>query len=386
MAQSRPSKKGKNPGKGVRSLYLALLFLFGVVLWLFMKGGPAVPVNDLTRQAAGFNISFNDIMLSEGVKNSDIVEQSQQEKRAGTAQWVIFYRKVAVDDPALVKKIVGRMRQQSDKSGLAISHSPLENMPVTVVVTKSGREYLSYLFVLATAAAAPVPAAALPSVQSPVRVAIVIDDIGPQKDVSAFTSLGVPVTLAIMPFERHGKEIAAALNKDNIPYIMHLPLEPESYPKADPGPAALFTTMTDDEVRKKFSAALASLPGVAGVSNHMGSKFSADRAKMTVLLTEIKKRGLFYFDSYTTPKTTAASVAKQVGLPFAENTLFFDETDDLGHMKKMAGLLLTKAKKHGSAIGIGHIQKKHMAEALREIVPQFKAEGVTFVYLTELVK
>lgn len=389
MAVTGQSKKGRKHTLGVRALYLVLLFLFGVVLWLFLKGGPVVHVSDLTRQSAGFNISFNDILLSEGVTNNDILEQSQQEQSAGAARWVRFYRTVAIPDASGIKKIVGRMRQQAEKTGLTLTHTPLDSMPVTVSVAKNGREYLCYVFNVSSAALASVAAHELPAPHEArplVRVALVIDDVGGHSDLSAYTSLGVPVTFAILPFERHAKDIAAALRKEHIPYILHLPLEPESYPKADPGPAALFTNMSDDELRKKFAAALASVPGVSGVSNHMGSKFSADRPKMALLLTEIHKRGLFYFDSYTTPRTQAASAAEQAGIPFAENTLFLDETDDLAHMKKMAGVLLKKAKKHGSAAAIGHVQKKHMAEALREIVPQFNDEGVTFVYLTDMVK
>ena len=56
--------------------------------------------------------------------------------------------------------------------------------------------------------------------------------------------------------------------------------------------------------------ALLEVPYRKGVNNHMGSRFTADRDLMRVLLKPVKDRGLFFVDSRTTAKTVALDEAR----------------------------------------------------------------------------
>ena len=40
-----------------------------------------------------------------------------------------------------------------------------------------------------------------------------------------------------------------------------------------------------------------SVPGLSGVSNHQGSKATEDKRVMEIILKDLKKRNLFFFDS-----------------------------------------------------------------------------------------
>lgn len=235
-------------------------------------------------------------------------------------------------------------------------------------------------------AAESVPPAGVPAPVPSNKVAIVLDDAGYTRDVSKFLDLGIPITLAIMPYERYSKAIAQELTEKHIPYILHLPLEPERYPDVDPGKAALLLSMTDDEARAKFKSDIAAVPGITGVSNHMGSAYSVSEPKMRTLLKLVKEEGLFYFDSYTATKTRAKAAAETVGLPFAENTMFLDLKDDPSSMKKELETLKKRTLRRGKAIAIAHVHKKHIVPALAEAIPEFKKAGIEFVYLKDLVQ
>jgi polysaccharide deacetylase 2 family uncharacterized protein YibQ len=169
-----------------------------------------------------------------------------------------------------------------------------------------------------------------------------------------------------------------------MPYILHFPLEPEGYPKVNPGTAAILVAMSPEEIERKFTENLPTVPGASGISNHMGSRFSADSAKMKALLTLVQHNKLFYFDSHTTPHSTAASVAGELGMPVAVNDLFLDDVDTREAIIKKLDALRSMANKHGTAIGIAHVQRKYIVEALRERISAFKADGIEFVYLTAL--
>lgn len=52
------------------------------------------------------------------------------------------------------------------------------------------------------------------------------------------------------------------------------------------------------------------LPYIKGVNAHMGSKATADEGLMRIVLEEVKERGLYFVDSYTTDKSVVTKVAQ----------------------------------------------------------------------------
>jgi polysaccharide deacetylase 2 family uncharacterized protein YibQ len=143
--------------------------------------------------------------------------------------------------------------------------------------------------------------------------------------------------------------------------------------------------MSDAEIKKIFLSDIASTPGAVGVSNHMGSRFTSNLEKMRVVLKLVKDKNLFYFDSVTSTATQAGKAAREAGIQFAENTIFLDNIDELAVTKKQIQYALKKAIKRGRIAVIGHISRKYLPEAIKESIPDFKKNGVEFVYLTDIV-
>jgi polysaccharide deacetylase 2 family uncharacterized protein YibQ len=217
------------------------------------------------------------------------------------------------------------------------------------------------------------------------KLALVIDDIGYKRDLSEWLELGIPVTFAILPQERFSKDIAKELSARDMPYLLHLPLEPEGFPKVNPGKAALLTTMTDNEIKRKFQTDPEAIPGIRGVSNHMGSRFSTDAEKMRLLLGLVKGKDLFYFDSYTTPKSKAKKIARELQLTCKVNEMFVDLRDDPDFMRKQFDGIEKTFSRQDEFVAIGHIQKKNLIPVLKEYILRFKQEGISFVYLTDIL-
>jgi polysaccharide deacetylase 2 family uncharacterized protein YibQ len=144
--------------------------------------------------------------------------------------------------------------------------------------------------------------------------------------------------------------------------------------------------MNDDEIKQKFLSDLSSVPGVVGVSNHMGSRFSADAAKMRVLLSLVKESKLFYFDSYTTPHSTAGRVARELKLASATNQSFVDVKDDTDALQHQFDVILKKFKTTDHFIDNGHVQKINLIAVLKKNIPRFKQQGIEFVYLPEMIE
>ena len=190
------------------------------------------------------------------------------------------------------------------------------------------------------------------------RVAIIIDDIGFDKKISqALADLDPDLTLSILPGATHAKAIAEALHKRGTEILLHLPMEPMEYPRVNPGPGALLSTMTPDELLYQLRKNLDAIPHVAGVNNHMGSKMTTLSPQMKQIFTVLKQRNLFFIDSLTAKESLCRPCAKLLQVPFAQRDVFLDNVQDQEYIKKQLNLLLDIAERHGTAIGIGHPYK-----------------------------
>lgn len=219
------------------------------------------------------------------------------------------------------------------------------------------------------------------------QVAIVIDDLGNNmKGTEEILSLQIPITVAVMPFLPTTKKDARLAHKNGHEVILHLPMEPISGKKSWLGPGAITTELSDKEIRKRVQDAIDEVPYAVGMNNHMGSKVTADKRVMRIILEVCKERNLYYLDSKTTGKSVVANLAKELQVPYLENELFFDEQYTIQHIIKQANLLMSRIEQDNEIIAIGHvgIAGEKTASVLKQYVPlvEKKADPVT---LSELL-
>ena len=191
------------------------------------------------------------------------------------------------------------------------------------------------------------------------KIAIIIDDLGYDASLaSAFLKLDLSLTFSILPFTPNTKLIALKALNDGLETMLHLPMEPMNYPAINPGDGVLLVSMDREMILDTLNRDLNQVPFVAGVNNHMGSKFTKHEEKMIIVLTELKKKGLYYIDSRTTADTVAFDVAKKMALRTASRDVFLDNHLSENALKIQMERLLSVARHKGSAIGIGHPHKR----------------------------
>lgn len=202
-------------------------------------------------------------------------------------------------------------------------------------------------------------------------VAIIIDDLGYEKEAAEkFLALDCPLTYAVLPGSPLQKQIAERAHQNGCQVMLHLPMEPKQYPGKDPGPGALLSEMSADERIGLLKKHLGALPHVKGVNNHMGSKMSENSAHMNQILSILKKRGLYYIDSRTTPKSRSLSSARLFEVPFAERDIFLDHVPEAVFIRGQLKRLVDIAGKNGKAVGIAHpypVTRQVLAEELPEL-------------------
>ncbi|RJQ15021.1 MAG: divergent polysaccharide deacetylase family protein [Nitrospiraceae bacterium] len=212
-------------------------------------------------------------------------------------------------------------------------------------------------------------------------VAIIIDDLGPNKTTAtAVLDIKAPLVLSILPQQPYSSWIAGEGHRLGHDIMAHIPMEAEK--AHGPGKGGLYTWMTDEEILDTLDADLRTVPHAQGISNHMGSAFTQDERAMRVLISELKKRKLFFLDSRTSSKSVGEKSAKTLGVRALSRDVFLDDKDDLVAIEAEWKRLLQIANEKGHAILLAH-PRKNTLQFLRKKLKDNKEVAV--VPVSELI-
>jgi hypothetical protein len=218
------------------------------------------------------------------------------------------------------------------------------------------------------------------------KIAIVIDDLGGENKISQeLLRWDLPITFSILPFTPYSKTLAEKAHRRGKEVILHLPMEPRGYPQIRPGEGVLLEEMDEARLLRQLSKDIEAVPYIKGVSNHMGSRLMEDPEKMRIVFSELKRRGLFFLDSRTTPQTVGLEVAQSVGLKAMERSLFIDHSSDEEDIKQKLERLIQFSLSTGKAIGIGHPHPSTL-KSLKEMIPRIKEKGIEIVPLSSVME
>ena len=185
-------------------------------------------------------------------------------------------------------------------------------------------------------------------------IALVFDDLGMDRVHTAeVIRLPGPLTLSFLPYAGDLAHQTAAGHAAGHELLVHMPMEPLAA-GLDPGPGALLVRLPPDEIMRRLDRGLAAFTGYVGINNHMGSRFTSDRALLTPVLAELKRRGLLFLDSATAPSSVGAAVAASLHLPHTKRNVFLDDELTQGAIRANLGRLEEIARRNGSAVAIGH--------------------------------
>lgn len=212
-----------------------------------------------------------------------------------------------------------------------------------------------------------------------------LDDWGySMKQVPALTSIHVPLTVAVLPGLAHSAEVARAARRYGHQVILHMPMEAMD-PNAPREKEMLRVGMSAAALSATLDQALATVPNARGVNNHQGSRATSDLDLMRVVLRELKRRGLFYVDSFVTNQSACEQAARENGIRFARRDIFLDNEETPEAIRRQIAQLAQAAAGRGHAVGIGH-DRPATLKVLQEAVPALQKAGYTLVPVSELAE
>lgn len=187
------------------------------------------------------------------------------------------------------------------------------------------------------------------------KLVIVVDDVGYRMDrLRELLKIPLDLTIAVLPdtpYDQRSAELARAAGRQ---VIVHMPMEPEDYPKVDPGPCALTRSMTGSEIKTTLKRCLEMVPGAVGMNNHMGSSFTRDKTSMAHVGDYLAQTHWFFLDSLTTPDSVAAEVISARNIPTGRRDFFADHDRNRKQIESQFMKAIALAKKRGHAILICH--------------------------------
>jgi len=218
----------------------------------------------------------------------------------------------------------------------------------------------------------------LPAPETHRGIALILDDVG--YDLPALRrmlALQIPVAIAILPNAPHAAEAAELAHAAGRPVMLHMPMEPANpHYRQHMDDSFIRIGMQRQEVRRRMKEALARVPYVEGVNNHMGSGLTAQEEPMRWVMEVCRENSLFFVDSRTNKDSVAARMARESGLQWGERRIFLDNSVAPDLLKKSWQAARKRLERDGFVIVIFHPHRETLDFLQREISDQDKASMV----------
>jgi len=308
------------------------------------------PIDDFDAKVRSVDLAILMGLAAQGESESLMRHRAVEVRRHRGQEF--YYQNLTITLGHEVFPFLAELKKNLDQLGTDFSLQTVDNNPRDLEISILG-EPTHHIFLPLALVPEPEPEAQTARAS---RLVIIIDDLGESMAVAKrLASLPFAVSFSVLPHNTKARQVANLARQENLELLLHLPSEPEGYPKlANSGPGTLRVNMTPAVLEQTLVDNLARLPDVDGVNNHMGSRLTQDKKAMTVVLKHLQGQGKFFVDSLTTPKSCVRDVSKTLGMRYYRRHIFLDNT-----AKEHAVLLQLKkaeslAKRTGLAVAIGH--------------------------------
>lgn len=198
------------------------------------------------------------------------------------------------------------------------------------------------------------------------KLAIVIDDVGyHSKEDAAIFAMPREISVAIIPAAPYARARNQEAKSQGRDILIHMPMQPVSAVKIEDG--GLHLGMSAAQVNDRVNTAKNIVRDAIGMNNHMGSAATADPQLMTYLMTALQEKHLFFLDSRTIGKSVAGKIAKEQGVRSLDRHIFLDDSNEFADVQRQFKAAIHYARKHGSAIAIGHPRQNTIAVLQAEL-------------------
>ncbi|MEM7442574.1 MAG: divergent polysaccharide deacetylase family protein [Pseudomonadota bacterium] len=184
------------------------------------------------------------------------------------------------------------------------------------------------------------------------RIGLIINDLGQLAiQTEAAMAAPAPVTLAFSPYSRELELWIPQAREAGHETLIMLPMEPEDYPRDDPGPLALLTTLGTADNAERLQRILSDADQSVGIIGQAGSQFLTDSAALEPVFQTLADAGFLYVDSNWS-EDLVGEVAASVDLTVVDIDVMITETALGGAIDQQLLVLESLARERGFAVGL----------------------------------
>jgi polysaccharide deacetylase 2 family uncharacterized protein YibQ len=219
------------------------------------------------------------------------------------------------------------------------------------------------------------------------RVSILVTELGLSSAATeaAIQRLPGAVSLAFVPFAERLSSWIDQARSGGHEVLLTLPMEPITYPRDDPGPQTLLTSLSDRENLQRLEWVMSRVTGYVGMVSFMGSRFTTNPVTLRPVLTALKSRGLLYVDNQPGTRSVAPGVARDIGLPHGTTDRFIDDVATRAAIDEQLAALEAIAREKGAALGVGSPYPVTL-DRIAQWAPTLASKGIALAPVSAVVR
>ncbi len=196
-------------------------------------------------------------------------------------------------------------------------------------------------------------------------------------------SIGAPAT-------GEGKSPALRAARDHHrEVVLFMPMEPENYPRVNPGPATLLVNMPSGKIGQSLRREIEVARPVVAVANLMGSFATQDESFMTAVYEELRRSELPFLHVGAVPRAVCRPLAARVGAAYDEPDLNLDgdaRRGDVRALDKAWNAVLTRAREHGQALALVRVTPKSAPWIAKALDDRKRLAGIELAPVSAVIR
>ena len=185
------------------------------------------------------------------------------------------------------------------------------------------------------------------------KISIIVTNLGvSDKKTAMALTLSGKISLAFSPYSSKLDDWITKSRNIGHETLLTLPMEPVNFPKNDPGPFALLSTLSDKENIARLEWVLTRATGYIGLINFMGSRFTSNKILISNIFKALRDRGLAYIDTKEGVLNSTQKIADEISVANISADIIIDETLSYDSIINNLARLEKIARKKGVAVAI----------------------------------
>jgi polysaccharide deacetylase 2 family uncharacterized protein YibQ len=170
--------------------------------------------------------------------------------------------------------------------------------------------------------------------------------------------------------------------------VLFMPMEPENYPRVNPGPATLLVSMPPGKIEQALRREIDLAKPVVAVANLMGSFATQDEPFMTAVYKVLRHQDLPFLHVGAVPRAVCRPLAARVGAAYEEPDAMIDAEARRGDAKSLDrawATCLERVREREQGLVLIRVTEISMPWLDRAFSPK-GLDGVEMVPLSALVR